>query len=162
MAIAPIAPQGIHHLAIQCRDLTAMVRFYEHVLRLPVVRRWPLDPPPVGTAEATERSDDKGERGLHGGLRAVWLGIGTAVIALERVAAAPQPPEWDSPSPGLHLVALQIFPYTRQLWREHLALYDVAILYESEWTLYIRDPEGNRVGLSHFPEPEAERQRTRW
>ena len=149
MAIVPIAPQGIHHLAIQCQDLTGMVRFYEHVLRLPVVRRWPIDE----------------QRGQQAGLRAVWLGVGTGVIALERVAASAQahvPAEWQTPEPGLHLLALQIFPWTRQLWREHLALYEIEILYESDWTLYLRDPEGNRIGLSHFPDPEAERQRTRW
>lgn len=162
MAIAPIAPQGIHHLAIQCHDLIGMVRFYEHVLRLPVVRRWPLDPAPTASGATTAGATPRPSGDLGAGLRAVWLGIGTAVIALERVGEAADPPPWQSPTPGLHLVALQIFPWTRQLWRDHLALYDVPILYESEWTLYLRDPEGNRVGLSHFPEPEAERQRTRW
>ncbi len=144
MAIAPVAPQGIHHLAVQCHDLIGMARFYERVLRLPVVRRWPNDNPE------------------HPGDRAVWLGLGTSVIALERVDVPAAPPEWRSQAPGLHLIALQIFSWSRQLWRDHLALHEVPILYESAWTLYLRDPEGNRIGLSHFPDEEAVRQRTRW
>ncbi|MCO4760940.1 MAG: VOC family protein [Myxococcales bacterium] len=144
MAVPPVAPQGIHHLAIQCHDLITMVRFYNTVLRLPVVRRWPRDPD-LGTGD-----------------RAVWMGLGTSVIALESVDEAATPDDWQSQTPGLHLVALQIFPWGRQLWREQLALHEVTILYESQWTLYIRDPEGNRVGLSHFPDEEAQTQRSRW
>lgn len=144
MAVPPVAPHGIHHLAVQCHDLVGMVRFYERVLRLPVVRRWP--------SEDAEQPGD----------RAVWLGLGASVLVLERAQAAPQERPWRSPDAGLHLLALHIFPWARELWREHLALYDVAVLHESPWTLYVQDPEGNRVGLSHFPEEASERQRGAW
>lgn len=144
MAVPPIAPSGIHHLAIQCHDLLAMARFYQRVLRLPLVRRWPHEDP------------------TQGGDRAVWLGLGQSVIALERASQLPTMEPWQSPAPGMFVLALQIFPWNRQLWREHLALYEVPIVHESTWTLYLRDPEGNRIGLSHFPEPEAVTQRTVW
>ena len=29
----------------------------------------------------------------------------------------------------------------------------VAVEHETRWTLYVRDPEGNRVALSHHPQP---------
>jgi hypothetical protein len=32
-----------------------------------------------------------------------------------------------------------------------LAHHGVDVVYESPWTIYVRDPEGNRIGLSHFP-----------
>ncbi|HAN31756.1 MAG TPA: glyoxalase [Myxococcales bacterium] len=144
MAVPPIAPHGIHHLAIQCHDLVGMVRFYQRVLRLPIVKRWPSEDPNIS------------------GDRAVWLGLGQSVLVLERAADAPNPQGWQSPDPGMHLLALHIFPWNRRLWAEHLSLYEVQIVHQSQWTLYLRDPEGNRVGLSHYPEVESEVQRSQW
>ena len=36
--------------------------------------------------------------------------------------------------------------------RRELEQKGVRIVHETDWTLYIRDPEGNRIGLSHHPE----------
>jgi hypothetical protein len=33
-----------------------------------------------------------------------------------------------------------------------LASAGVEVVERSRWTLYLRDPEGNRIGLSHHPE----------
>ena len=134
MAVPPISPFGVHHLAIQCRDLPAMVRFYERVLRLRVERRWPSD-----------RPDDEG------GDRSVWLRTGTSVLALERCDGEASAPPWQSPAPGLHLLALEISWQNRDTWLGHLKHCGVDVVFQSAWTLYLRDPEGNRVGLSHFP-----------
>ena len=134
MTVPPIAPFGLHHLAIQCGDLPTMVRFYERVLRLRVERRWPSDRP-------VDR----------GGDRSVWLRLGTGVLALERCDGGPQAAPWQSSEPGFHLLALEIHWQNRAVWREHLQACGVEIVFESAWTLYVRDPEGNRVGLSHFP-----------
>lgn len=131
MAIPAIAPFAIHHLAIQCHDLARMARFYEKVLRLRVERRWPAE---------DGRTD-----------RAVWLRLGASVLALETCAGEPVPPEWRSAQPGLHLLALEIPWANRAIWLAHLAHNGVEVAYESPWTIYIRDPEGNRLGLSHFP-----------
>jgi len=134
MAVPPITPFGVHHLAIQCRDLTSMVRFYQRVLRLPVERRWP-----------SARPEDQG------GDRSVWLRGGTSVIALERVDGEPAHPTWQSEQAGLHLLALEIAWQNRGIWLAHLAHCGVEVVFESAWTIYVRDPEGNRIGLSHFP-----------
>lgn len=134
MAVPPISPFGVHHLAIQCRDLPTMVRFYERVLRLRVERRWPSD-----------RPEDRG------GDRSVWLRLGTSVLALEGCTGEPEPPPWQSDTPGLHLLAVEIHWANREIWRAHLAHCGVEVVHESPWTIYVRDPEGNRVGLSHFP-----------
>lgn len=134
MAVPPIAPFGMHHLAIQCRDLPRMVRFYERVLRLQVARRWP-----------SERPEDRGAD------RSVWLRLGTGVLALEACSGEPTPPEWQSDQAGFHLLALEIAWQNRAVWLGHLALHQVEVVHQSPWTIYVRDPEGNRVGLSHFP-----------
>jgi catechol 2,3-dioxygenase-like lactoylglutathione lyase family enzyme len=135
MAVPPIAPFGVHHVALQCRDLVAMERFYRKILRLQVVRRWPWEDP-----------DRRGRD------RSVWLALGTGYLVLEACEGEVEPPPWQTEAPGMHLLALQIFLHNREIWREHLEEYGVEIVYESPWTLYIRDPEGNRVGLSHFPD----------
>ncbi len=130
MAVPPISPFGIHHLAVQCFDLPAMARFYEKVLRLHVERRWPAE-------DGTDRS--------------VWLRSGNSVIALERCALTPVPDEWQSDEPGLHLLALEIAWQNRDTWLKWLTHQEVPVVFESAWTIYVHDPEGNRVGLSHFP-----------
>jgi catechol 2,3-dioxygenase-like lactoylglutathione lyase family enzyme len=134
MATPPITPFGMHHIAIQCRDLVGMVRFYERVLRLRVDRRWPADAPDQPTGD-----------------RSVWLKLGTGVLALERCRAVPQPPDWQDESTGLHLLAVEISWQNRGVWLDHLEHCGIPVVFESTWTIYIRDPEGNRIGLSHFP-----------
>jgi catechol 2,3-dioxygenase-like lactoylglutathione lyase family enzyme len=134
-------PPALHHLAIQCADLAACERFYVDLLGLPVVRRWPAK---------------------EGGDRSVWLGLeGGAFLALERLPTpppgAPAPPPagpeaWGSSTTGLHLLALRIGAGERASWRARLAAAGVAVVHETGWTLYLRDPEGNRIGLSHHPE----------
>jgi hypothetical protein len=39
------------------------------------------------------------------------------------------------------------------VWEERLHAGGVEVVHRTRWTLYVRDPEGNRVGLSHHPEP---------
>ncbi len=134
MAVPPITPFGVHHVAVQCHDLPTMVRFYERVMRLRIERRW-----------QSEREQDGGAD------RSVWLRLGTGVLALEHCDGELDPPPWQSERPGLHLLALEIPWQNRGVWIDHLAHCGVDVVYESAWTIYVRDPEGNRVGLSHFP-----------
>jgi glyoxylase I family protein len=131
---------SFHHVAVQCADLGRCERFYREVLGLEVLRRWPL---PDG-----------------GGDRSVWLAVGGAAgfLALERAgeAAAGADHPWRDGKAGLHLLALRIEPGERRGWEERLAAAGVAVVHRTRWTLYVRDPDGNRIGLSHWPEePQA-------
>lgn len=126
------APGGVHHLAIAVRDLVATTEFYQHVLGLPVLRRWP----------ATDGGDQD---------RSVWLDLGDgAFLALERTTgqAAPR----DDQTPGFQMVALRIPRTARADWEARLAAAGVAVVHRTAYTITLRDPEGNRVGLSHWPE----------
>ena len=133
---APSAPQaGFHHVAVQVRDLAAAETFYSGTLGLPVLRRW--------------LADDGSERSL-------WLDVGNGeFLALER-AAADTPPPSERPlrdgHAGWHLVALRIDAAARATWEQHFQAAGVPVVYRSDFTLYVRDPEGNRVGLSHYPD----------
>lgn len=124
---------GHHHLAVQVKDLAAAERFYVDVLGLPVVKRWPRD-------------DGRGER-------SIWLSVGAGeeFLALEACDAERPPTPFRDPHGGLHLLALRILPAERAAWEERLLSRGVEIVHRSRWTLYVRDPEGNRLGLSHYP-----------
>jgi len=127
---------ALHHLAIQCADLERCERFYRDVLGLRVTRRWP-------------REDGEGDR-------SVWFATGEepggAFIALERADRQPEERAWRDGTPGLHLAAFRIPAAERARWEARLAAAGVPIVHRSRWTLYVRDPEGNRIGLSHHPE----------
>jgi glyoxylase I family protein len=132
---------GFHHVAVQARDLAAAERFYADVLGLEVLRRWPEE---------------------DGSPRAVWLDTGDGrFLALEKASAEAVPVGFGAPfrqgHAGWHLVALRIAAVEREEWLERLAAAGVEVEFTSRWTLYIRDPDGNRVGLSHHPDdPPAE------
>lgn len=126
-------PGALHHLAIQVRDLQAAERWYTTVLGLPLLRRWQ-------DSEGRDRSS--------------WLALdGEAFLALERCEGARvEAPNWESGAPGYFVLALRIAPSDRVSWEQRLADHAVAVERRSQWTIYFRDPEGNRIGLSSHPE----------
>jgi catechol 2,3-dioxygenase-like lactoylglutathione lyase family enzyme len=129
-----IATGGVHHLAIQVRDLASVERFYREALGLALVRRWPVI-------------------GGGGGDRSAWLDTGDGTfLALEVVAGGGDEDGEDAERPGLHLVALRIVAAERAEWEQRLARAGVEVYHHTPFTLYVRDPEGNRVGLSHYPD----------
>lgn len=138
--VAP-APAGVHHLAIAVRDLEATASFYQSVLGLPLLRRWPA----IDGAEI---------EGAHAD-RSVWLDLGAgAFLALERTDG--RVPARDDQLPGLQMFALRITAAARSDWERRLAEAVVPVIHRTAYTLYVRDPEGNRIGLSHWPDPAAD------
>jgi catechol 2,3-dioxygenase-like lactoylglutathione lyase family enzyme len=124
------ATLSVHHLAVVVRDLAGAEAFYGGVLGLGVVRRW---------------ADD------HGAPRSVWLALGGgAFLAVER--AGEGTPARPRDAEGWHCVALGIAREDRGRWKDRLAAAGVAVERESAFTLYVRDPEGNLIGLSHWPD----------
>jgi glyoxylase I family protein len=118
----------VHHLALRTGDLGALERFYGGVLALAVVRR--------------------------DGARSTWLDAGGAIVMLERR----EPGEPPVPSGSRELVAFALDPDAARAVRERLAAAGVALEAETPSTLYVRDPDGRRVGLSVYPgllEPEG-------
>jgi glyoxylase I family protein len=123
-----------HHVAIQCADLARCERFYRDVLGLPVLRRWPRE---------------------DGGDRSVWLAVegdGPGFLALERAEEAPASRPWRDGKAGLHLVALHIPAVERAAWEDRLQAAGVPVVHRTRWTIYFHDPEGNRIGLTHYPQ----------
>jgi catechol 2,3-dioxygenase-like lactoylglutathione lyase family enzyme len=123
---------AVHHLAVVVRDLARAEAFYGGVVGLPVERRW---------------TDDLGAP------RSVWLSLGGgAFLAVER--ASPELPARPAPDlPGWHCVALAIAAGERDALRARLGAAGFPVERETAFTLYTRDPEGNLVAFSHYPEP---------
>ena len=127
---------GVHHVAIGVRDLPALEAFYTEVLGLPVLRRWPM--------ADDERRD-----------RSVWLDLGSgAFLALERTAEAELAREGARAerTHGCLMIALRITAAARPDWEARLAAAGVTVVHRTDYTLYVADPEGNRIGLSHWPD----------
>jgi glyoxylase I family protein len=120
---------GTSHVAVVSRDLHASERFYVGVLGLPVLVRY------------------EDEAGKH---RSTWVGLDGAFLALERATLAG--PLREDAAPGLHCLALRIRASDRKAWRDHLASVGLVVERESKFSLYVRDPDGVLVGLSHYPE----------
>ena len=72
------------------------------------------------------------------GARSIWLDLDGAILMLER----------EGTPGGPHCLALAILPGERADWRARLG---AAIENETAYTLYLRDPDGNRIGLSCYP-----------
>lgn len=124
--------QGFHHLAIQVRDVEKVTSFYRDVLGFPEMKRH-------------HRED--------GSLRSVWVEVpGGGFLALEEVTGEPEPGPFRNERPGLFLLAFRITREGRARAVERLAGAGVALERETRWTVYVRDPEGNRVAFSHHPE----------
>jgi catechol 2,3-dioxygenase-like lactoylglutathione lyase family enzyme len=115
----------IHHLALRVADVERSGAFYSDLLGLPVRRRL------------------EDERGL----RALWL-EGPVVLMLERELRGGGGPEGSG-----HLLALAVDDL--EAWSERLRAAGVEVVDRTEHTLYFRDPDGHRVGVSTFPSPSA-------
>jgi catechol 2,3-dioxygenase-like lactoylglutathione lyase family enzyme len=126
-------PVGFSHVALRCRDLARCERFYRSVLGLDVLRRWPAE---------------------GGGDRSVWLELdgGRAFLALERADLREPADAREEASGGWNVVALSIERTTRPDWEARLAAHGVEVARKSAWSLFFRDPEGNRLALTHWPE----------
>lgn len=111
----------VHHLAFRTSDLGRLERFYVDALGLAVVRR------------SEERS--------------VWLDAGGAIVMLEQ--REPGEPAVDPATK--ELVAFAIEPDRRAFTVDRLTRAGVAIEAETGFTLYVRDPDGRRIGLSSYP-----------
>ena len=150
----------MHHFAIKVHDLAAAEAFYCGILGLPVVTRW----------RYPERPDSRGGGGADE--RSLWVSTGDGAggfLALARLDAdptAPTPPvaggeapTWGATAPapaesaGHHLLALRIRTEERPAWEDRLRRAGIAVTHRTAFTIYFADPEGNRLGLSHYPEP---------
>ncbi len=113
----------LHHLALRVSDVERALGFYGGLLGLELVRRLPAD---------------------EGGLRAVWLRLDDgAVLMLERSLRGAGPQAGSG-----HVCVLGVSDLAA--WEARLRAAGVALDDRTQHTLYVRDPDGHRVGLSDY------------
>jgi catechol 2,3-dioxygenase-like lactoylglutathione lyase family enzyme len=112
----------IHHLALRVADVERSRAFYSGFLGLPELRRFEEEPE---------------------GLRSVWLAAGPTVVMLEKRLKG------NGPDAGSgHVLALAVDNLRE--WEERLGAAGIAVEERTAYTLYLRDPDGHRVGLSVY------------
>jgi catechol 2,3-dioxygenase-like lactoylglutathione lyase family enzyme len=114
-------PTRVHHLALRVADCARSAAFYSGVLGFPEVRRF-------------EEGD---------GVRSIWLRAGDAILMLETALRGAGP---DAGSGHVLVFAVEALP----AWEERLAAEGIAVDDRTAYTLYLRDPDGHRVGLTVF------------
>jgi catechol 2,3-dioxygenase-like lactoylglutathione lyase family enzyme len=110
----------VHHIAFRTLDLGRLEKFYVETLGLVV----------------KARHDD----------RSLWLEIGEATLMLEHA----DEDEPKIPPGSMEFLAFTIFGQEKKAWRARLDQAGVVIEHETDFTMYVRDPDGRRIGLSHF------------
>lgn len=113
----------IHHLAFRTANLPRLEKFYVEVLGL----------------RPSHRDGD----------RSTWLDAGGTMLMLEQRSAAEPPP----PAGSHELVAFEIVPAEAAAYAARLHEAGASIEARTAYTIYFRDPEGRRLGLSSYPEP---------
>ena len=79
----------------------------------------------------------------HEGARSIWLLAGDAVLMLEQNLRGKGPEEGSG-----HVLALEVDDLAS--WEEKLSLAGVAVEDRTEHTIFVRDPDGHRLGLSVY------------
>ena len=119
----------LHHLALGARDVEGVAKFYCHF---------------GGLAERARHFDEAGH------LRSIWLELDGAILMIERTTASPL--RVDGVGSGPFLLAFTVDASERARVEAELRTLGHSIDARTDFTTYTRDPEGNRVGFSHYPE----------
>lgn len=110
----------LHHLAFRTTDVDGLVRFYREVL---------------GFVEVCDSRP-----------RSVWLAIGDDAVLMVEARDAGEPP---IPDASMELAAFATDPEGKARTRAE-ALRRGCFDGETEFTVYLRDPDGRRVGVSTY------------
>lgn len=127
--MTPVA-RRLHHLALGTSDVERLAQFYREVF---------------GLAERDRHLDARGE------LRSIWLDVGGALLMIERSAEPERHVE--GVGRGLFLIAFEVSPTERDEVEQQLAARGCAVESRTAYTSYARDVDGNRIAVSHYPEP---------
>lgn len=102
----------------------------------------------LGLTEDARHQDDSGQ------LRSIWLRADRTLLMIEATTASGDRVEGIGAGP--FLLAFRIRPNERSELEQRLERAGASIESRTAYTSYARDPEGNRIALSHHPD-EAER-----
>jgi glyoxylase I family protein len=120
----------VHHLALGTRDVERLARFYREAFGLSEVSR---------------------QMGAAGELRSIWLDLGGPLLMIEGTLASDRA-RVEGTGPGLFLLALRVSVSERAPLEQRLEALGTPIESRTQYTSYARDPDGNRIAFSHYPD----------
>ncbi len=139
---------SVNHIALVAKEIERLSRFYEEILLL---------------TPAYKRS-------RKGRLESVWFDLNGILLMIEQANAPTSSDVEDPPlalkatpkesslyhrkNGGLHLIAFHAKENDRPRILATLEQYSISVDDQSEYTLYCRDPEGNRIAFSTFDKDE--------
>lgn len=119
----------IHHIAIGTENPEELARFYRAIFGYEVIL------PP---------GEDRGS---------VWLRTGSGTILMFEKAHRideRDPEAFHIKQCGYHLIAFQIEKSETDEWLQKLKNLEISVEERSQYSIYFRDPEGNRIALSSY------------
>jgi glyoxylase I family protein len=122
----------LHHLALSARNVDRVAAFYRDAFNLAETAR-------------NHRPD--------GSLRSIWLDLGGPILMIEGIDDEPR--DGREGTSGLFLIALRVEPERRAELERVLEAMGAPVESRTSFTSYARDPEGNRVAISHYPHCSA-------
>ena len=123
-------PVKVHHLALGASDVERVAAFYRDVFSLEECARHHYQ---------------------NGALRSIWLEVQGILLMVEHNARPGNP--GDTAGSGIFLVAFEATLAEHEEVERRLSDRGHPIETRTEFTSYARDPEGNRVAVSHYPRP---------
>lgn len=120
---------SLHHVAVGTRDVEALASFYARLLE---------------TRELTRHRD-------AAGLRSIWLELAGALLMIERSSGAASRVE--GVGLGAFLLAFRADAAGRRAFEERAEGLGAKIESRSDFTSYLRDPDGNRIAVSEYELP---------
>jgi catechol 2,3-dioxygenase-like lactoylglutathione lyase family enzyme len=121
----------LHHLALGAADVELVAAFYREIF---------------GLAELARHQE------ADGALRSIWLDLGGSLLMVER---STEPERRVDLGRGPFLLAFRVEPAARASFERALEQRGTALESRTSYSSYFRDPEGNRVAVSHYPEPSC-------
>jgi catechol 2,3-dioxygenase-like lactoylglutathione lyase family enzyme len=124
---ASVAP-SLHHVAVGTPDVEALAGFYARVLQ---------------TAECKRQSDAQG-------VRSVWLDLSGTLLMIERSEHTLAMARAEGVGLGAFLLAFRADADGRRAFEARASELGARIESRSQFTSYLRDPDGNRIAVSEY------------
>lgn len=120
----------MHHIALGAHDIERVAAYYRDLL---------------GLHEVSRHHEPGGK------LRSIWLDLGGPILMIEHTEAPTR--RVRGVGSGPFLLALSATARERDELGQSLAAAGFPVKSRTEHTIYLRDPEGNRVAISSYPLP---------
>jgi glyoxylase I family protein len=127
--MVPAVSGSLHHLAVGSAEVERLARFYRELF---------------GLKELARHLD------AQGALRSIWLDLGGMLLMIEHTTEPARRVE--GVGSGLFLLAFRVTREERSGVERELEGRGHPIESRTEYSSYSRDPDGNRIAVSHYPD----------